>query len=219
MPSRKYQCCRCGYETNNKSNMVHHFKKRVSMCAAVLENIELTDEIKEYILRNRIYKAPPPPPAHVIKIEAAKEARRDKLEETIKKLTEEVNELKIKLTMMTANKKNEEFYQMIVEKHLGGTHKRLECGITDITTSNIHAEVKCWDRFNDVYGQLIRYNNEDPKDRLQVYMFGTTTKKIMKHAVAAMKSVNFEVYTFIHYETHVDIVKYETNEVVYTFSL
>jgi len=62
MPRRSlgvlYTCCCCGYETKFKTNMVHHFYKLKNPCPKIIANIELTEEIKQYILANRIYKPP-----------------------------------------------------------------------------------------------------------------------------------------------------------------
>jgi Zn ribbon nucleic-acid-binding protein len=54
-----YTCCRCGYHTKNKKDMRKHLYKK-KICPALENDIELTDEIKEYILLNRIYKIPKP---------------------------------------------------------------------------------------------------------------------------------------------------------------
>lgn len=53
-----YKCARCSYETNKKSNINNHFNRK-RVCANV-NNIELTDEIKQTILDNRIYHPPAP---------------------------------------------------------------------------------------------------------------------------------------------------------------
>lgn len=52
-----YTCIRCNYSTNYKSHIQNHFK-RVKVCFAFNNDIELTDDIKQYILQNRIYKIP-----------------------------------------------------------------------------------------------------------------------------------------------------------------
>lgn len=58
MPRHKkppYQCMCCGYTTDRKSCMQDHFYKLKKPCPKILNNIELTEEIKENILQNRIY--------------------------------------------------------------------------------------------------------------------------------------------------------------------
>lgn len=48
---KMYECARCGYETIRKSNMQNHLKRKKS-CPNV-NNVELTKEIKETIIRDR----------------------------------------------------------------------------------------------------------------------------------------------------------------------
>jgi hypothetical protein len=50
-----YLCIRCGFNTKNKNDIRRHFYTLKKICPAIKNNIELTDEIKEYILNNRIY--------------------------------------------------------------------------------------------------------------------------------------------------------------------
>ena len=54
---KPYTCVRCGYNSNKKSNITNHFKRKTE-CPGSENLIELTDEIKEHILKNRIYKIP-----------------------------------------------------------------------------------------------------------------------------------------------------------------
>jgi hypothetical protein len=51
-----YTCVRCGMNTNNKQSMRTHLYKRKQICPFVENDIELTDEVKECILLNRVYK-------------------------------------------------------------------------------------------------------------------------------------------------------------------
>ena len=54
----KYECIRCGYSTDLKHSMNLHLYKKKKPCQTILNNIELTDEIKKYILENQVYKIP-----------------------------------------------------------------------------------------------------------------------------------------------------------------
>ena len=56
-----YTCYRCGYETRQRGHMVKHFNL-LKPCPGHVNAVFLTDEIKESIMQNRIYKPPPPPP-------------------------------------------------------------------------------------------------------------------------------------------------------------
>jgi hypothetical protein len=53
-----YLCIRCGFTTKIKNDIRRHFYNIKKICPAIKNNIELTDEIKEYILNNRIYIIP-----------------------------------------------------------------------------------------------------------------------------------------------------------------
>jgi len=58
MPTQKleYQCPRCKYQTKYKSHMEKHFYKTIKPCPGSFHDIELTEEIKQKVLRNRIYE-------------------------------------------------------------------------------------------------------------------------------------------------------------------
>lgn len=52
----QYLCPRCGFTTNNRYNMKKHLYDLKKICPGTKNVITLTDEIKEHILENRIYK-------------------------------------------------------------------------------------------------------------------------------------------------------------------
>jgi hypothetical protein len=53
-----YTCCRCGYISKIKNDMRRHLFSKKKICAALVDNIDLTDNIKNYILDNRRYIKP-----------------------------------------------------------------------------------------------------------------------------------------------------------------
>lgn len=61
-----YTCIRCGYIIEFKSSMNKHLYKTKKQCPATSNDIELTNEIKDYILANRIYKIPKEEPKSII---------------------------------------------------------------------------------------------------------------------------------------------------------
>jgi hypothetical protein len=61
----KYKCVRCGYETDHKSSMFNHFYKKKRPCPMSNNTIELTQEIKQYILENHVYNLQPLVPANI----------------------------------------------------------------------------------------------------------------------------------------------------------
>ena len=50
-----YKCPRCGYSTAKKSNINNHFYQKIKICPASINELDLTDEIKECVLNNRTY--------------------------------------------------------------------------------------------------------------------------------------------------------------------
>lgn len=57
MKHEPYACIRCGYSTEHKSKMKLHFSRK-KPCPATKNVIDVTDEIKEHILANRVYRIP-----------------------------------------------------------------------------------------------------------------------------------------------------------------
>lgn len=55
---KPYTCPRCSYTTKLKGDIKRHLYKLIKTCPATENNIELTDEIKLFILENRIYHLP-----------------------------------------------------------------------------------------------------------------------------------------------------------------
>ena len=53
-----YLCIRCGFNTKIKNDIRRHFYNLKKICPATKNNVELSNEIKEYILNNRIYIIP-----------------------------------------------------------------------------------------------------------------------------------------------------------------
>lgn len=54
-----YTCPRCGYTTDHKGAMNKHFTLTRKTCPSYCDPIvELTDEIKEHVLLNRVYRPP-----------------------------------------------------------------------------------------------------------------------------------------------------------------
>lgn len=195
-----YQCPACGLTTTRVSNIKKHFYDLQKPCPRVSNDIELTDEIKEYVVKNRVYKVQQLNPT------------------TVENLEKQVQKLNMKLCVVQ-NKKNEEFYQKVVESYLGGTHKNVETGVTDVTTASTHAEIKNWDSYKDAIGQLTAYNAADPKEKLQVYLFGKASQKQMEKAYSVFQTCNIEMFYFKDSTDEIQIIDYEKKDVVFKFTL
>jgi hypothetical protein len=55
MPNKPYTCPRCGYTTSNCGDMKRHLYHKKKVCPGQHDDIELTDEIKEIVMKNRVY--------------------------------------------------------------------------------------------------------------------------------------------------------------------
>jgi hypothetical protein len=55
-----FTCYRCGHQTKGKNDMRKHLYNRKNDCPALslVNDIELTNNIKEYILKNKVYHVP-----------------------------------------------------------------------------------------------------------------------------------------------------------------
>lgn len=201
MRKRPYVCPRCAYCTHEKNNMRKHLYHVAKVCPATHEDIELTDEVKEYIMKNRVYRATRPKPAPT------------QSPSTAPIPSAEQNDYS--LIMRTPEK----YYQKIVEKYLGGTHKKLACGTTDVTTIDTHAEIKIWKSYKEALGQLIAYNFVDPKEHLQAYFFGRTVEDDVDLVKALFSSVDIECYTFVESPGTISIMNLQTNESVYDYKV
>ena len=56
MPKTPYTCPRCGYAISHKGSMRTHMYTLKKKCPATVNDIDLTDEIKTWVLENRVYK-------------------------------------------------------------------------------------------------------------------------------------------------------------------
>ena len=114
---------------------------------------------------------------------------------------------------MRRNEPNEDYYQKFLQTILYGFHKRLKCGITDITTNEYHAEIKNVDDWKQAIGQLICYNKDAPKKEMRLYLFGSCSEKKLDMIHEYCKSFNIVVYNIVNkYET-ISICNMNTSEV------
>ncbi len=95
------------------------------------------------------------------------------LEEVVRYQTEVIKHIQKQLKQQSLPKRNESYYQHLLETLLGATHMHIpDVGITDITTSDTHVEIKDWKRYHQVPGQLATYQQAVPRVNSVVYFFG-----------------------------------------------
>ncbi len=93
--------------------------------------------------------------------------------------------------LRTSTSKKESYYQQLLEKKLNG--KRLYIagvGITDITTPDMHVEIKRWSRYHEVPGQLAKYQQGCRRTKSAVYFFGTIPSLGRQQQIAALMAAS-----------------------------
>jgi len=92
----------------------------------------------------------------------------------------------------------EKYYQQIIEELLGGKHKILKSGITDVTNEDTHAEIKHWSKWKFLVGQLLSYNNCDYKLNLHAYMFGNYSEQNKMIALDVFQKYGITPFEFVN---------------------
>ena len=238
-----HNCPRCGFQSKFKHVILNHLNRK-KVCNALLADISKDDAVKtlnKKQLNEVTYKC-----SYCERLfnDNSNRYKHEKIcksndnDNNVKRLENEIVEMKEiinklqtnNLTLLIEdfnklkqdllfykNKKNEAFYQAILEKFLMGTHKKLQSGITDITTDTCHAEIKEWCCYKEGIGQLMAYNVCDPKELLEMYMFGNYSNGCKDAAANIISACKIQLYEFVHNDDRVDIVKYEDKSIVYSY--
>lgn len=239
----KHRCPRCGYETNFGTNFKKHLtlKNICNPIIADIPLDDLIDEFfskkknnkhqceicnKKYASRTTLNK-------HLRTQHKKEETYTEKdtciinklvldfqtqntivnqLVLDIQNLKQENETMKVQLRILQ-EKRNELFYQSILEKYYNASHKTLPLGITDITTEDAHIEIKNWDSWKEALSQLQIYNDCDPKQYLRVCFFGKCTEKQKEKVYICMKKYNLELYEFIEDQFNILLKSLDTNDI------
>ena len=174
-----YECPRCGYCTHHKTFMRKHLMSLKKPCPAARLTIELTDDIKQDILDNRVYHPPAPPANNMYNI-----VNNINTNNTIANYVNKL-EIKDKLTKYLDFKQLElqDFETTLEEKYIAKVNRMerngykygfvLEAqdimGIIDEISSIKHEDATFEDlnlMFNPKYQKLMIYNNGDWDEHL-----------------------------------------------------
>ena len=132
-------------------------------------------------------------------------------------LIQKIDNLQMQIEFLKSSKK-ELFYQKIVEKYLDGKHMSLPSGITDVTNNDVHAEIKNWDTWKVAISQLLCYNDDLPREKLQAYMFGKTpNQEKTKCIYEKFQKYNIDLFVFEIQQNVVYIKQYSTNKIMYSY--
>ena len=109
-------------------------------------------------------------------------------------LRNELNEVKAKFEFYN-EKKSEQYYQKKLEKLLDGTHTKTKHGIVDIITKDAIYELKSWNNYKQVVGQLKAYSLEKQSNkRLCAVFFGECKEQKKSDIIDFLVLENIEVY-------------------------
>lgn len=124
-----------------------------------------------------------------------------------------VKDLELALQIAKQNIK-EETYQKLLEQHRfpGATHLKVACGVTDITTDTVHAEIKRFEDWKEAIGQLMAYNVASPRSELHVYLFGNYSTSCKRTMVSTLKELNMKPFEMFVTETTFSILDLLTHE-------
>jgi transcription elongation factor Elf1 len=228
-----YKCPRCGYETNVNTNFKKHLTLKTIICSPIIADVSLEDIKQEFFnkkINNKLecnwckkkYSSVDTLRTHTKNCKLLPKIQKENHEiNTISKpfKTEKdrkIDSLKLELLYYKNrnNKNNENYFQKFLETVLGGSHKRLECGITDITTDKFHAEIKNFPAWKEAIGQLICYNMHDPKKEMRLYLFGSHNDEKLNMVYEDCKSLNINVYNIVNNKDDtISICNIDTSEV------
>ena len=200
-PKHNNKCNICGKQYTNRHSLSRHKKDCAIKQSAIKQSVLREREIKNAKSELNELKER--------EIKNAKSELNELKEIEIDHLKKELNELKRELQQNSKaysnnllelqyykNRKHEKFFQQLLEVYLGGGHKKLSCGETDVTTEDLHAEIKEWKCWKEAVGQLTCYNKADPKARLAIYVFGNYRDSCKLDAYSIIKDCGFELYEF-----------------------
>jgi len=239
-----FECPRCGYNTNIITNFIKHLSKKI-ICNPLNPDISI-DDIKNELINKKLnsfecegchkkYSSKDSLRKHirickVLNIDTKNiknyninniNTQKDiNIYQEILNLKKEVLNLKLTKYSSIASYKNiyenEKFYQLLLEKYLDGKHKKISCGITDITTSDCHVEIKIWNKWKEAVGQLTCYNIVDPKPTIAIYFFGKYNVLSKNKALDIIKKCNIHPYEFIYSSDKVDLIDLIDNNILYS---
>jgi len=188
-----YVCIRCGYSTQRKDCMRRHLHTLKNNCPGQRVNIELTDEIKDCILKNRVFKPPQEPQQNNVTIN-----QQINNFHQIKNIVSEMDIID-KISKYAAHtqqnildfddKVEECFKDKVRLLESGNTKRVIKLDMLDVldTACNIKGEV---DKLNVVY--------DEKSDKIKFYESGMwntfLSESGMKEYIEKIKCNYFDVY-------------------------
>ena len=225
---RRYSCSFCNYQFNTRQSKSRHMKTCRALRlkntpeAQVTESTEVvTSDVSvregtSYINQKDLILTTELQQKNSI-IEDMK-VKMDDMKVKMDDMKEIITDLKLEIAFLK-NKKNEQFYQEIMEKHFNAAHKTLNIGITDITTDDAHYEIKRWSCWKEALAQLQLYNDEDPKEHLYACFFETCTDNHKEKVQNSLNKYNIECLEFHQDESGINLSNLKNKTIVFTYKV
>jgi hypothetical protein len=107
------------------------------------------------------------------------------------------------------------YYQKFLEKHLNGKHMRLSTGVTDVTTIELHAEIKEWSCWRNAIPQILLYDRVERRDKLQLYFFGNYKEVKKKRVLKDLLKLDvFEIFELSIVDNNIIITSFKKDEII-----
>lgn len=216
-----YDCDFCNKKFNDPSNRIRHKKtcKRnpinMSQTDTVITQEDTEEDVQQDDLLNTEHKTD-----ETRRLEDIITRQNDKilgLRNELQKTQQIVQRQKVELAFLK-RKKNEDFYQGIMEQHFNATHKTLDSGITDITTDDAHYEIKRWNCWKEALSQLILYNDDDPKENMYACFFETCSEQQKKKVQSKFEKYNITCLEFREEKNKITLCNLESGEIKLTYT-
>ena len=139
------------------------------------------------------------------------------LKKELEKTKSMLNTTRLEMAFLK-RKKNEDFYQALMEQHFNATHKNLDSGITDITTADAHYEIKRWSCWKEAYAQLILYNDDDPKEHMYACFFEMCSDKLKNKVHEKFIKYNIKCLEFREDDNCISLCDLISGEIKFTYT-
>lgn len=139
------------------------------------------------------------------------------LRDELQKAQQIIQRQKLEFTFLK-KKKNEDFYQGIMEQYFNATHKTLDSGITDITTDDAHYEIKRWNCWKEALSQLILYNDDDPKEHMYACFFEMCSEQQKNKVQSKFAKYNITCLEFREEKNSITLCDLESGEIKLTYN-
>lgn len=234
-----YTCPRCSYTTKLIGNLKHHLNKK-NICEDVNGSQQSIEDIKKSLIQDRssfhhicpFCTKPFKTWENLYQHKRTCKQKTTKTQENTTDLsnktntedvTEKLNKLELQVKeLMNENialrglqkKRNEDYFQKLLETHYDCTHMKYSTGVTDLTRHDFHGEIKVWKDWKMVIGQLLTANLHMKRKKLCAYLFGAYTKASKERAVKDLKQFGIDAYDLLETEDEITMVNMDTNESV-----